>query len=172
MAEVATFLRDEPIVAIYASPLRRTVESAQSLGAASRAMHVVPALREMDFGEIEGMKFDEIAQRYPDLYRQWMDSPSEVRFPGGECLADLKTRVLTAFEEIVKQWKDRTIAIVAHGGVNRVMIASALQIPDDCLFRIGQDYGSASLVTLTDGVPSVELLNHRPRKHTGESNAL
>ena len=117
-------------------------------------------LREMDFGEFEGLPYDEIAARYPDIYRQWMETPTEVRFPNGEIFSEMRDRVLRAFETIQRERKGQTVAIISHGGVNRILIARALQMPDNCLFRLAQDYAAINLLAFMDGFPSVRLLNH------------
>jgi alpha-ribazole phosphatase/probable phosphoglycerate mutase len=120
-----------------------------------------PGLREIDFGDFEGLTYDEIAARYPELYRQWMERPTEVRFPNGESFCEMRGRVLEAFDAIEREWRGRTVAIVSHGGVNRILIAWALQIPDMHLFRIAQDYAAVNLLAMEDGVPSVKSVNHR-----------
>jgi broad specificity phosphatase PhoE len=184
MARVAEWLKDEPIAAIYSSPRARAVESAGILAEQMSTQHAqvplpdargserqevstrhasvcVPQLSEIDFGDFEGLPYDEIAVRYPELYRQWMETPTEVRFPNGESFREMRIRVLNAFDAIEREWKDQTVAIVSHGGVNRILIAWALQIPDKCLFRLAQDYAAANLLAVEDGTPSVKLINHR-----------
>ena len=152
MARVAEYLKPEAITAVYTSPLSRALESARII---APEVTVVPDLREMDFGELEGLAYDEIAVRYPDIYRNW----SQVRFPGGESLPDMRDRVLRAFDAICRDREDQTIAIVSHGGVNRILLAWALQIPDHCIFRLAQDYAALNLLTLTGGLPCVRSTN-------------
>ena len=162
MAEVAEYLKAEPIAAIYTSPQSRALERAGILAAVqSCPFEVVADLREIDFGAFEGLPYDEIAARYPDLYRQWMDTPTEVRFPNGESFSEMRVRVLTAFEAIQRDQEGQTVVIVSHGGVNRILITWALQMPDNCLFRLAQDHAAMNLLVLIDGLPSVQLLNHR-----------
>jgi alpha-ribazole phosphatase len=167
MVRVAEYLKGESIAAIYSSPLSRALEGSRILAAAASCpVEVLPDLREIDFGGFEGLPYDEIAARYPDLYRQWMETPTEIRFPNGESFSQMRTRVLRAFDTIERERKGQTVAIVSHGGVNRILIAWALQTPDNCLFRIAQDYGAINLLALIDGMPSVHLLNavaHAPR---------
>ena len=152
MAHVAEFLKTEPISAVYTSPLSRALESARVIASDFK---VIPDFREMNFGELEGLTYDEIAVRYPDIYRDW----TKVRFPGGESLADMRQRVLRAFDAICRDRENQTVAIASHGGVNRILIAWALQIPDSCIFRLAQDYAAVNLFTLTDGVPCVRSTN-------------
>lgn len=162
MRQVAGYLNAKNIAAIYASPRSRALESAKLLAAAQACpIEIVNDLREIDFGDFEGLTYDEIASRYPDLYLQWMEKPTEIRFPNGESFPEMRTRVLGAFDAIERQRKGQTVAIVSHAGVNRILLAWALQIPDACLFRLAQDYAAINLLSLTEGVPLVQLLNNR-----------
>jgi alpha-ribazole phosphatase/probable phosphoglycerate mutase len=162
MVRVAEYLKQEPLTAIYASPLTRALDSARILaGERDCPLEVAPDLREIDFGGFEGLTYDEIAARYPDLYRQWMESPAEVRFPDGETFRDMSARVLAAFTDIQRKREGETVAIVSHGGVNRILIAWALEMPASSIFRVAQDYAAVNLLTLEAGYPRVELLNYR-----------
>jgi alpha-ribazole phosphatase len=154
----AEFLKSEPFDQIHTSTLSRAWESAAILR--NCTIHRIPALSEMNFGDCEGLTYDEIAARYPDLYASWMAAPTAVQFPNGECFADMRLRVLNAFSAICREHEGRTIAIVAHAGVNRVLIAWALGIQDENVIRIGQDYGCVNLLTLVNGFPMVQLLNY------------
>jgi alpha-ribazole phosphatase len=170
MGQVAVYLKSEPFVAIYTSPRSRALESAQILGAAASCpVKVVDDLREIAFGEFEGLRYDEIAARYPGLYRQWMETPTEIQFPNGESFSTMRVRVLRAFDAIRREREGQTVAIVSHGGVNRILLAWALQIPDNCIFRLAQDYAGISRLELVEGLPSVQLLNCRadasPKTH-------
>jgi alpha-ribazole phosphatase len=163
MAQVAEYLRAEPVAAIYASPRSRALESARILAAGrSCPFEAVPDLREMDFGDFEGLTYDEIAARYSDLYRRWMETPTEVTFPNGEAFADMRVRVLRAVDAIRRERPGQTVMVVSHGGVNRILIAQALQMPDHCLFRLAQDHASMNLLSFLDGSALVQLVNHCP----------
>jgi len=162
VARAAEYLAKEPLTAIYTSSLSRALESARIIATPSSApIHIDPDLREMNFGDLEGLTYDEIATRHPDIYRQWMNAPTEVQFPNGESFREMRARVLQAFAAIQAESEGQTVAIVTHGGVIRMLIAWALQIPDNCLFRLAQDHAAVNLLTVTDGFPSVELLNYR-----------
>ena len=162
MTAVAEYLRTEPIAAIYASPRLRALESARIIATVNpNAIDIVRDLREIDFGDFEGLTYEEIAARYPDLYRKWMETPTEVRFPNGETFADMRSRVLTAFGAIRLKQNGQTAMIVSHGGVNRILLAQALHIPNHRLFSLAQDYAAMNLVSFTDGSSLVHSVNHR-----------
>jgi alpha-ribazole phosphatase/probable phosphoglycerate mutase len=72
----------------------------------------------------------------------------------------MRVRVLRAADAIRRERAGKTAAIVSHGGVNRILIAQALEMPDRCLFRLGQDHAAINLLSFVDGVPLVQLVNH------------
>jgi alpha-ribazole phosphatase len=153
-------LQAEHLDAIYASPRVRTMESARILA----SFHACDCredagLCEIDFGDFEGLTYDDIAARYPVLYRQWMDSPTDVEFPNGESFAAMRVRVLRAFEAIRRANEDRTAAIVTHGGVIRILLAWVLEMPDRNLFRLAQGYAARNLLVWSEDVPVVQIMN-------------
>ncbi len=160
MRHVAARLKVEPVAAIYASPLSRARESAAIVASATgQSVAVAEDLREIAFGDWEGLTYAEIERRDPELYRRWMETPTEVSFPNGESFAAMRTRVVRAFAAILDCHADQTIALVSHGGVNRILLAHALQMPDHAVFRLAQDYAAMNLLTFTQGFPVVQVLN-------------
>jgi alpha-ribazole phosphatase/probable phosphoglycerate mutase len=161
-ARIGERLAVEPFAAMYSSPRRRAIETAEAIATHHRLdVITVPDFRELDFGDFEGRTYDEIAATHPELYRQWMETPTEVRFPNGESFAQMRVRVLDECRVILARHHDQTVGIVAHGGVIRIILADALGIPDANIFRIAQRYGSLNLIRYFDAYPSVELVNAR-----------
>jgi len=158
-AAVGEALRGHEIDAVYSSSLQRAFDTARAV-ASAHGLEPIPrdALRELDFGELEGMSHEEIASEYPELYRFWMEDPSTVRFPGGEALSDLRARVLPEVAEIRERHEGESVAVVAHGGVVRVVLAEALELPDTAFFRLDQPYGALSVVDWIEGVPVVRVV--------------
>lgn len=157
-AAVGEALRDHDIAAVYTSPLERAFETARAIATAQGLEPIAcDDLRELDFGELEGMRYDDIAAGHPELHRFWMDDPASVRFPGGEGLADLRRRVLTEAARIRARHAGEAVAVVAHGGVVRVVLADVLDLPDAAFFRLDQPYGALSVVDWVDGVPIVRV---------------
>lgn len=152
-----------PLAAVYSSPSTRALKTAAPIAAAHQLMPAVDdALREIDFGELEGRSYDEIQAVYPDLYRSWMETPTRVEFPGGESYTQLRVRALVALEAIRTCHRGELAAIVSHGGVLRAMLADCLRMPDEAIFRIDQSYGALSIVDWIDGRPLVRVINAQP----------
>jgi len=157
---LARTLGSEAIEAVYASDLVRAQASAAPLAAARRLVpDLVPALREIALGAWEGLTFAEMEARDPDTVRRWLADPGGFAYPGGESLQDLHARVLPALRTLVARHAERRIAVVAHGGSNRVILGEALGVPLGEIVRIGQVYGAWSLVEYGDDAPIVHTLN-------------
>jgi len=159
---VAESLANEPFAAIYTSPRQRCRQAAVILaGSGGRSIKIesIETLRELDFGEFEGRSYDEIARLYPDLYQQWMQHPTETRFPGGECFQEMSVRVLDTTNQLRARHVGQTIALMTHGGVIRAILSDALGMDPVNIFRIGQKYGAVNLVRYFDETPIIEVLN-------------
>ncbi len=143
--------------AVYSSPRLRARETAVAV---NRDVVIDDDLREIDFGDLEGRSYDEIAATDPELYRAWMERPTTVRFPGGESFAELKIRALEALDRI--RAAHEAAIVVTHGGVLRAGLAAWLEMPDEAIFRLDQRYGGVTIVDWLDGVPFVRLMNGEP----------
>jgi alpha-ribazole phosphatase/probable phosphoglycerate mutase len=153
-ARLASALATLPYDAVYASPRRRAIETAAPLGLPAA---IDDELREIDFGDFEGRPYDEIATTHPAVYRQWMEAPTTVTFPGGESYEDLRTRALRSLTRI-GQAHDCAV-VVTHGGVIRAGLAEWLSMPSEAIFRLDQRYCGITIVEWLDGMPVVRLMN-------------
>lgn len=157
---IAANLVNERFSSIYASPRQRCSAAARILAEVQGCpLEIAHDLRELDFGAFEGRPYDELAAAYPSLYREWMENPAGVRFPGGETLCEMSVRVLDAVQEMLARHAGESIGIVSHGGPIRAILADALGIPAPNIFRIEQRYGALNRIRFREGLPSVELMN-------------
>jgi alpha-ribazole phosphatase len=132
--------------AIYSSPSRRAVESTTLRSIDAPAAAVDERLREIDFGAFEGLTYDEISTRFPWTYDQWMTRPTDVAFPDGESFATMSARVHAALEAIRRKHSGETVVAVAHGGVNRIALAQALDLDPRRIFRLAQAYACVNVI--------------------------
>ena len=157
---LARELATTPLAAVYSSPLRRALETAEPIAAAHGLVaETHEGFRELDFGELEGERYEDVAASRPELFRSWMETPTQVRFPGGEAFRDLQARALAAAEELRGRHPGESVAVVSHGGVTRAVLAAALSMPDEALFRLDQDYGAVSVVDWIGATPVVRAVN-------------
>ena len=101
-----------PVTAVFSSPLTRAVQTAQAIG---MPVTILPDLREMYAGEWDGLTFEEIRQRYPELYAARAKDLT-IPLPGAEDHAEGLSRFKEAMEEAAKQ-SPGDFAVVAHGGI-------------------------------------------------------
>jgi broad specificity phosphatase PhoE len=159
-AALAAELAPERPAALVSSPRRRALETAAAIAAPhGLETGVVDDLRELDFGELEGRTYDEIAVTRPELYAEWMTSPTRVQFPGGESYAALKARSLAAVRRLREANGERTVVAVTHGGVVRAVLADVLGMPDELVFRIAVEPASVSVVEWIADEPLVRVVN-------------
>jgi alpha-ribazole phosphatase len=158
------FIRDclgsGSLSAVYASPLSRALDSAGVI-AEPHGLEpiVVDGLKERNFGIWEGMSLSEIQQKYPDAFRAWAANPLEHSPVGGESTMQVRDRIVPVVEDIVSRHYDEKIAIVAHGGVNRVILCHYLCMPLEHIFRIEQDNASVSIIKFYEKYPVAKLIN-------------
>lgn len=129
-----------PVTAIYTGPLQRARRTGDICAARlARRAEVLPGLLDLDFGEWQGLSPDEAAARDPELYRLWLATPGAVRFPGGERLADVQQRAVAGLEEVIARHPGETAVLVAHLGVNRVLLCAVLGLDLDHYWALRQD---------------------------------
>ena len=159
-AKLAQALESVRLDAVYSSPLRRALETATPLAVHRKLVPIVhEGFREIDFGEIEGSRYEEIEESSPGLFQSWISDPTGVTFPGGESFAELRLRVLAAAEEIRERHRGSAVALVAHAGVTRTIVAASLSMPDEALFRLDQAYGAVSVIDWLGETPILRVLN-------------
>ncbi len=149
--------------AVYCSPLTRALKSAEMIARPhGLKTSIVNDLRERSFGIWEGMSFMEIKEKYPAEFEAWAGNPIKYSPMGGESTIEVRNRVLAALNEILKNHSSQNnIAIVAHGGVNRIILCEIMGIPLENIFRIEQDYGCLNIIEFWEKYPVVKLLNFR-----------
>lgn len=154
--------RDTGLMAIYSSPMQRALRSAHILSEHFGIKPIVAQeIRERSFGVWEGMTFLEIKEKYPDEFTKWTNNPLKYSPPNGESTLEARDRVIKVVEEIIDNHRtdEESIAIVAHGGVNRIILCHFLGIPLENIFRIEQDYASVNIIEFWDKYPVVKLIN-------------
>lgn len=112
---------------VFTSKLLRAVETAALIFPHQKKTRL-SNFNEKDFGYWEGLTADQIAERYPEEWRSWLDEPFKVTPPGAESFTDFRQRVLAAFDQLLQ--KNRDVALVAHGGVLRVIIQACFPEKD------------------------------------------
>jgi len=166
---IAKRLASEPIHHVYSSPLVRALDTARSIAEPHHlTVETLETLCELHYGDLEGLRYEEIRQRYPEIYTSWHERPTETGFPNGEHFSEMRERVMGALALLRERHRQQSIVVVAHSGVTRVVIGHALGVPDIHLFRIAQRYAALNRIDYYRDGTSVELLNASASEYGGQ----
>jgi len=161
MHRLAGMLANKPITAVYSSDLIRSVKGAdivaKRLDLSSTPLRL---LRERSVGVWEGLTAEEIQERFPEEFKLWRADLLHYRPAGGECVTDVRDRIVPEYERLVSSHPNQEIAMLLHGGVNRVILAHVLGLDLNNLFRLEQSFGALNIIEhYEDGMAVLKLLN-------------
>jgi len=158
--QLAQALKNLPIRAGYCSDLQRAREGARLIAEPhGLEPQAHPELRELSFGDWEGLSLKELHAKYPGEMEQRLKYTENFRAEGGESFQELRDRVVPKFEEITARHPEDHIVLMCHGGVNRTLLSHILGLPIARLFRISQEYGAVNIIQFYPDQPVVELMN-------------
>lgn len=153
-------LTAENIDAIYSSDLVRAMVTAEII-ASGHKLRIIPCseLREVNFGELEGLTFEEISEKYPAVAKLWIARSPKLKYPGGESRKDFTTRVCSFLRRLKRHGANDSVLIVAHSGVLRTLICELLKAPPEMRWQLRCDLASLSIVGTYAGGAILTLLN-------------
>lgn len=153
-------LSDEPVDVIFASDLQRSWGTAEIIAEHNEAELIPePRLREVNFGEWEGMTYEEIKILYPEALESWEKDLLHEAAPGGENLEQFASRVEDVLDRIKSERPSRDVLIVAHGGSLQILLCHTLGLSPLDYWKFNLSQASLSIVHLYDQGPVIHLLN-------------
>jgi len=160
MIKLKERFKNEGLTGLFCSDLIRTIKGAEIIARCHNIEPVAyPEFREINLGIWEGLTRDEIMEKYPQEYYQRLQDLTHFRIKGGENFKDLQLRVMKKLLSILNELKGKNIVLVAHGGVNRVILFNALNLDLQQLTRIDQAYGCLNIIDYYENGPVVKLIN-------------
>lgn len=148
------------VSAVYSSDLKRARETAEAVARQfGLKVNVRPELREIHFGEWEGLTWNQIARRHPRLVVRWMERFPLQPIPGGESLRQFQKRIAAAIGSIVAANRGQCALIVTHAGVIRFTLAQALGLPARNMFRLAQNPVAVNIIDYFENGAMVQCIN-------------
>jgi probable phosphomutase (TIGR03848 family) len=149
-----------PIKAVYASPLERTLETAQSI---ARPHHLpvetLPALIELDFGDWQGREIKQLKQQ--PLWVHAHNHASEHCFPGGETFKEAQSRIVKELHNLNDQFNTNDpVVCVTHGDVIRLAVAYFMGLHLDHFHRLRISPASVTVLHIQENKPSLGPINY------------
>ncbi|MGD9949894.1 MAG: histidine phosphatase family protein [Desulfobulbus sp.] len=154
-------LSEIPFRHVFSSPLNRAVQTATLVsGRLAAEIELIDAFREINLGTWEGLTAAEVRQRFPGAYEDRGLNMGTFRPKQGESFADVATRALPALQAIASKHRGPTL-IVAHAGVNRVLLSCLQNLPLDTLLQIPQDYCGINILQHDSEGLKVQAINKK-----------
>jgi len=165
---VCDYLVNISLGAVYSSDLDRSRYCAELIAAAHNlTASTHESLRELNIGDWEGRTWAELQEAYPEDWQERHRDLVNFQVPGGESLQDAADRIRPTIQEIIENHPDSDVALVAHGGANRIILLDAIGAPLERAFSIEQDYGCVNIIDyFANGNSVVKLLNGTAHQET------
>ena len=138
-------------VAIYSSPLKRAIQTAQQIAQPSRLeIKHSEGLIDINYGKWQGLTPQEARVQWPELVANWYDHPESVQIPDGESLKQVRDRAMAVLMEICQFHANEQIVLVSHTVVNRLILLGVLGLGNESFWHLCQDPCAINLIELNE----------------------
>lgn len=150
--KTAAFLSRFKLDAVYTSDLLRAQKTAEVIARHHGLTPIPdPRLREVAFGEWEGLTRAEVQARYPDVYTARFNDALNVRVPGGELPSEVLDRLMDFISDLISRHPNQKVACVSHGGALRLLIAELLGMPMEKAYCLHMENAGISHLQFAPG---------------------
>lgn len=159
--KITNYLKDFDIDKIYTTTSSRTKDTVKKLSEL-KSIEIIEkeSLKEISFGDFEGLTFDEIKDKYPKEFQDMIEKGYEYKYPNGESLIDAYNRVCIELDNIISNNDDRTILICSHGGTIRNIITYLISNSYKYHWNFKIDNGSVTILEVQDGFTVITAMNN------------
>lgn len=159
--KLTNYLKDFDIDKIYTTTSSRTKSTVKKLSEL-KSIEIIEreSLKEISFGNFEGLTFDEIKNKYPEEFQDMIQKGYEYKYPNGESLIDSYNRVYIELDNIISNNDNRTILICSHGGTIRNIITYLISNSYKYHWNFKIDNGSVTILEVQDGFTVITAMNN------------
>ena len=159
--KITNYLKDFDIDKIYTTTSSRTKDTVKKLSEL-KSIEIIEkeSLKEISFGDFEGLTFDEIKDKYPKEFQDMIEKGYEYKYPNGESLIDSYNRVCIELDNIISNNDDRTILICSHGGTISNIITYLISNSYKYHWNFKIDNGSVTILEVQDGFTVITAMNN------------
>ena len=144
---LAEYLNKIKIEAIYSSPLKRALKTAEIIARNHKLdVAIAAGLIDFNFGKWQGLSHQEVKDKYEELYTVWTNHPDRVKMVDGESLDDVRKRAIGVVTDVIAKYEG-TVVLVSHRVVNKVLICALLGLDNSHFWNIKQDTCGISTFT-------------------------
>ena len=159
--KITNYLKDFDIDKIYTTTSSRTKDTVKKLSEL-KSIEIIEkeSIKEISFGDFEGLTFDEIKDKYPKEFQDMIEKGYEYKYPNGESLIDSYNRVCIELDNIISNNDDITILICSHGGTIRNIITYLISNSYKYHWNFKIDNGSVTILEVQDGFTVITAMNN------------
>ena len=159
--KITNYLKDFDIDKIYTTTSSRTKDTVKKLSEL-KFIEIIEkeSLKEISFGDFEGLTFDEIKDKYPKEFQDMIEKGYEYKYPNGESLIDSYNRVCIELDNIISNNDNRTILICSHGETIRNIITYLISNSYKYHWNFKIDNGSVTILEVQDGFTVITAMNN------------
>jgi broad specificity phosphatase PhoE len=151
---------DRNITTVYASDLKRCRIGGEIIAKKIGCPLILREnLREMKMGDWEGLTLNEVRERFPEQVEQKFADFINYRIPDSETVPEVEERIYPEFDRIAARHRGEAIVIVAHGGVNLLLVSRILGLPSTNIFNLDQNFGCINQILIGDDFKKVVMIN-------------
>ena len=159
--KITNYLKNFKIDKIYTTTSSRTKDTIKKLSEL-KSIDIIEeeSLKEISFGDFEGLTFKEIEDKYPEEFQDMITKGYEYKYPNGESLIDSYNRVCTELDNIISNNDGQTILICSHGGTIRNIITYLISNSYKYHWNFKIDNGSVTILEIQDGFAVITTMNN------------
>lgn len=145
---------------VFTSSLGRCIATGEAIAAACDVRsQILPELCDIDYGAWQWKTHDDVRQSEPDAFESWKKFPDQMQMPEGESLQQVLVRVTQALANVLKDYEGKTVVMVSHDSVNRVLLLHMLGLPLSKYWAITQDPCCINEIEFGEGVFQIKGVN-------------
>ena len=157
---IARFVKPFNISAIYSSPIERAENTAAIVAKHNSLEYKVDErLIELDMGKFTGMPYDEIFEKHGNVFLKFYDGELEIAHNGVETFAQVKKRVLSMIDHVLKEHQDENVLLVTHMDPIKAMISSIMNANANSMFELIIENASLTVFKEHQGKLSLSAIN-------------
>lgn len=159
--KLTRYLSNIHIDKIYTTTSTRTKDTVYELSKLN-SINIIEkeSLKEINFGDFEGMTFDEIKSKFPKEFQKMINEGYNYKYPNGESLIMTYGRVAEEIDEIILDNKDKTVLICSHGGTIRNIITHLISKSYEYHWNFKIDNASVSILEIENGFAVINTMNN------------
>ncbi|MGB6127578.1 MAG: histidine phosphatase family protein [Psychrilyobacter sp.] len=142
---------------IYTSPLKRAAETAEIINIKNYDLNLVEELKELNFGILEGLTYEEILKKYPEAAIEWKENWQTYDYQTGESVEQLQERSVKFVESL--DLSNGNIVAVCHWGVINCILSYYFSGELNGYWKFAPNYAGIIVIEFTDGYPILKGIN-------------